>query len=753
MKKIEKTIEFAGRKLTLSTGDIAAQADSAVMAYYGDTVVLATVVSQNPKEDWGYFPLQVEYQERLYAGGRIKGSRWVKREGKPSDDEILTARLIDRSIRPLFPNDYKKEVQVVITVLSVDLENSPDIIAGIAVSAALSSSSIPWSGPLSITRVGFVEDKFITNPKVNELENSKLDIVVSNTKEAVVMIEAGANQVPEDLIVRGIEHAQKDGETLIKFIEDFAKNVGRKKDVVEEVKINKDIEKEVKKLAEKKVDELIKGMADKSLGYPDYDNYKKAVSENFDDSSKADSEKIFEALFKDKLRKMILDGKRPDGRSHDELRDLSAYVSVLPRTHGSAIFNRGQTQALSIATLGASSLELLIESAEGEESKRYMHHYVMPPYSSGETGRMGSPNRREIGHGALAERALFPVIPTEDEFPYTIRVVTEILSSNGSTSMASTCGSTLSLMDAGVPIHSPVAGIAMGLIVENNEKFAILTDIVGIEDGGGDMDFKVAGTKDGVTALQLDVKTLSLTLKMLEAALKQAKKAREEILKVMLLAISEPRKKVSKYAPKIKQVKINPEKIGELIGPSGRTIKKIIAETGAQIDVNDDGTVSISSADEESLESAVAKVEGMTKDVEPGEIYDGEVKRVENYGAFVEILPGKEGLVHVSEMSEGFVSDPFNVVKVGQAVKVRVREIDNFGRINLSMILDKEVSERKQKKEFNNFNDRRNDRRNEGRRGDGRNNRGSGDYRRSSGPHFPTSRLLEEVQGLNRKRN
>jgi polyribonucleotide nucleotidyltransferase len=760
MKKIEKSIEFAGRKLTLSTGHVAEQATSAVMASYGDTVVLATIVAQDLKEDWGYFPLQVEYQQRLYAGGRIKGSRWVKREGKPSDDDVLIARLVDRSIRPLFPKNYNKEIQVVITVLSVDLENSPDFVAGCAVSAAFNASSIPWGGPISMIKVGLKDEKLITNPKEEEIKEGEMELFVSSTDKAVIMIEAGAKQVSEEIVLKGMDHAQKAGKKILKFITDFSKSVGNKKDLVEDEKFDKGVEMKVRKLAKESVLKLATGMADKTLGYSDYDETKKAISEEFEDEDKKQAVEIFEKLFSENIRNMILSGRRPDGRKHDELRDLSSSVSVLPRTHGSAIFNRGQTQALSIATIGASSLELLIETAEGEESKRYIHHYSMPPYSTGETGRYGFPKRREIGHGALAEKALFPVIPTVEEFPYTIRVVTETLSSNGSTSMASACGSTLSLMDAGVPIVSPVAGIAMGLIIDSPNKYKVLTDIVGVEDGNGDMDFKVAGTKNGITALQLDVKTQSLTLPILKDALEQAKKARNEILKVMLKAIGRPREEVSKYAPKIKTIKIDREKIGEVIGPSGRTIKGLTADTGAEIDVSDDGTVSVSAITEESVKRAIEKIEGLVAEVEVGQTYEGEVKRVENYGAFVEVLPGKDGLVHVSEMSQDFVKDPNEVVKIGQKVKVKVREIDNFGRVNLTMLLDGQKSakpvrqndrSRGYKDRRGGYSDRRRDTRGrrDYRRGDSR----SDQRRRSSGPHFPTSRFLEEAQNLGRKRN
>jgi polyribonucleotide nucleotidyltransferase len=749
MKKVEKTISVAGRDLKLRTGDIAGQANGAVMASYGETVVLATVVAQELRDDPGYFPLTVEYQEKLYAGGRIKGSRWVKREGKPSDDEILIGRLIDRSIRPLFPNSYMKDVQVVITVLSVDLQNSPDFVAAVAAVSALSISDIPWDGPVGIVRVGKVGDKLTINPTVDEMETSDLDLVVSSTNDAVIMIEAGANEINEKEIVEAIEVSQVESKKIIKFISDFAGLVGIKKQEVSKGKPNAELRKKIEKLTNKKLADLASKMATKEAGYSDYDALKDAVIDELEGDDKKEISAIFEELFKEVVRESILSGKRPDGRKHDEIRSLSVMVGVLPRTHGSAIFNRGQTQALTISTLGSRSLGLTIESAEGEETKRYIHHYSMPPYSSGETGRMGSPKRREIGHGALAERALLPVIPSLEEFAYTMLVVTEILSSNGSTSMASVCGSTLSLMDAGVPIKAPVGGIAMGLVIKNQKEFAILTDIVGVEDGSGDMDFKVAGTKDGITALQLDVKTLNLTLPILGKALAQAKDARLQILDVMGKVINKSREKVSDYAPKIKLIQIDTDKIGELIGPGGKTIKGIIAKTGAQVDVEDDGSVSISAQTETEMEAAITAVEGLTKDVEPDEVYDGEVKRIQPFGAFVEILPGKEGLVYISDMSTDYVKHPGDIVNEGDKVKVRVKEIDKLGRINLSMILDKtqekKSSDRPQRREYSkDSNDR------------GRNRGYSRGFNKKSfdknqgGPHFPASRLMNSKKDFSR---
>lgn len=743
MKRIEKSIDLAGRKLTLSTGRLAEQAGGAVLATYGETVVLATVVSRELEKDLGYFPLTVDYQERLYAGGRIKGSKWVKREGKPTDEEILSGRLIDRSLRPLFPKSYKKEVQLIVTVLSVDTENDPSILAAIAASAAVSISSVPWKGPVGIVKIGSKDGKYLVNPTNSDLELSNLDLVVSSTKDAVVMIEAGAREVDEKEVLEGIKFAQEESKKVIALIEELTKEVGGEKDIYEETKQTAKLITQVKKLITDKLDVLVKGMAKHEGGMDAYKELLNAVTENFEDEENKFIPEIFDSLVKEYIRNITLKGKRADGRKHDEIRSLYGEVGILPRTHGSAIFARGQSQVLTVTTLGAPSLGQLIESAEGEEAKQYMHHYSMPPYATGETGRVGSPNRREIGHGALAERALIPVIPKEEDFPYAIRVVSEVMSSNGSTSMASVCGSTLSLMDAGVPLKSPVSGIAMGLVVEDDKDYAILSDIMGMEDFNGDMDFKVAGTKDGITALQLDVKTLKLTPAILEKAMNQAKVGRAFILDSMLKTLSQPRQSVSLHAPKIKLIKIPVDKIGELIGPGGRNIKKIIAETGAQVDVKDDGSVFISALTDESVKEGVTKVEALTKDPLPGEIYEGLVKRVQPFGSFVEILPGREGLVHVSDISEEYVNDPSDFMKVGDKVQVRVKEIDDLGRLNLSMVLDPSYDQRKEEKskDFHDKSPRRFDnRRNSERRGRSRDFQGG----KSGGPHFPTSRLLDQ---------
>ena len=535
MKKIEKSIDLGGRTLTLTTGELAEQAAGAVMARMGDTVVLATVASAPLKMELDYFPLSLEYQEKLYAGGRIKGSRWVKREGRPTDEEILSARLIDRSLRPLFPKTYKMEVQIIITVLAVDMENDPAILGAIAASAAVHVSTLPWKGPVAPLTVGLVDGKYLINPVTADMDKSLMDLTVSSTKEAVLMVEAGAKEVTEEQIVKGIEFAQKESKAVLGLIEDLAKEVGVKRDTYKEEKPSAELESQVKKLVGDKmagvVDSLVHVENGRSTELQDLID---AVTANVTEIDAKWVPEIVDHLKKAFIREQILKkGKRPDGRKLTQVRELSAQVGYLPRVHGSALFKRGQTHVLSVATLGAGKMGQLLESAEGEVEKHYMHQYNMAPFASGETGRVGNPGRREIGHGALAERALLPVIPSQEEFPYAIRVVSEVMSSNGSTSMASVCGSTLSLMDAGVPIKSPVAGIAMGIIMgekampAGRQEFAVLSDIMGIEDFNGDMDFKVAGTEKGITALQLDVKTLNLTSEILSKALEQSKDARD----------------------------------------------------------------------------------------------------------------------------------------------------------------------------------------------------------------------------------
>ena len=705
MKIISKSVEIGGKELTLEVGRFAAQASSAILARYGDTMVLATVVVAKPREDLDYLPLGVEYMERLYAGGRIKGSRWVKREGRPSDEATLTARLIDRSVRPLFPEGYKNEIQVVITVLSVDSENSADIPAIGAVSVALAIADIPWEGPIGAVRVGFVpkngEGVFIINPTYQDLEFSELDLVVSSTEKAIIMLEGGAKEISEETLLKAIESGQKESLKIIKIINELAKEVGKKKEKFTPVEIKASLINQIEKEVKKEVEEAVSLMASKEGPGGVLEEIKQAVVEKYPEEKKDQIAKIIEKLFKKTMRNQILTkGKRPDGRKLTEIRPIEIEVGLLPRTHGSAMFKRGNTQALTVTTLGSPSLEQLIESMEGEETKRYMHHYYMPPFSMGETGRVGWPSRREIGHGALAERALEAVLPSEEKFPYAIRIVSEIMSSNGSTSMASVCGSTLSLMDAGVPIKAPVSGIAMGMVSEG-EKQVILSDIIGLEDFNGDMDFKVAGTQKGITAIQMDVKTKDLTVKTLQKVLSQGKEGRDFILGKMLEILPSSRTQVSKFAPKIEVVHVPVEKIGEVIGPGGKIIRKIISETGAAVDVEDDGSINISSPDQEVVNRAVEWVKSLVREVKAGEIFEGTVKRIQPFGAFVEVLPGKDGLVHVSRMSKDFVKDPSDEVTICQKVKVRVTEIDDQGRINLSMLFGDEDKNQENFPRFN----------------------------------------------------
>ncbi len=703
MQKTSLTLDLAGRTLTLETGSLAKQATASVLARLGDTMVLVTVVAGGVREDLGYFPLTVEYVERLYAGGRIKGSRWVKREGRPSDQAVLTARLIDRSIRPLFPKEYKNEVQIVVTVLSVDGENEPDVLSLIAVSSALSISKIPWNGPIGAVRVGLIKGKenenleFLINPASSEIALSELDMIISQTEEKTVMIEAGALQVSEKAVFEAVVSARMQSSAIIALIKTLTKKVGQKKESVTHDNKLRELSARIEKSYKEELIALINSRLGKeSTGRETEDVINKIFEdEQTQGNEGADKKTIAKAVeqvsFKIIRENILKHAKRLDGRSIDEVRPISASASVLPRTHGSAIFQRGDTQALTVVTLGSPRLEQLIESAEGEESKRYIHHYSMPPYSVGETGRMFGPSRREIGHGALAERALEPVIPAQEKFPYTIRVVSEILSSNGSTSMAATCGSTLALMDAGVPIEKPVTGVAMGM-ASDDQKYVILTDILGLEDFAGDMDFKVAGTEKGITAIQLDVKILGLTDAQIKETLEKAKVARLHILQKMLEALPVTRNKISEFAPKIEVVRVPVEKIGEVIGPGGRVIRNIIAQTAAAVDVEDDGSITISSTSQEAVTKAVDWIKGLTREIGVGEIFEGTVKRILPFGAFVEVLPGKEGMVHVSQMGSGFVKSPSDVVQIGQKVKVRVREIDEQGRINLSLFQTNEQS-------------------------------------------------------------
>ena len=695
MNIIEKSIEIDGQKLTLQFGKLAQAVDSSVYATLGDTAVLVTVAvgPENPNID--YFPLSVEYAEKLYAGGLIKGSRWVKREGRPSDDAVLKGRIIDRSIRPLFPKTYKKQVQVVVTLLSIDGVNDPEILSAIAVSVALSISSIPWAGPISTVRVGYItstenkESAFILYPTENEQEFSDLDLVVSSTKDKVLMIETKANMIKDEIIQEGIEMAKIENKKIIEFIENITKEIGKKKDVAPSEADYSEIIKLVKSKYAKPVSDAVKQAA-ATAGSEDR-MIKELVDTIYEElEKKFDTKQILAAITKynySNIKSDILTKKiRPDGRKFNQVRDLNVEVSLLPRTHGSALFQRGQTQVLSIATLGSTTLEQLIEGPEGMEVKRYIHHYSDGPYSYGQTGRMMGPSRRAIGHGALAEKAIEPVLPSTEDFPYAIRVVSEILSENGSSSMGSVSGSSLSLMDAGVPLKQAVAGVAMGLVSKSDDEYAVLTDIVGLEDFAGEMDFKIAGTVDGITAIQLDVKNKGLTSKMIKDIFVQGKEARLKILEAMNKVISSPRKEVSRYAPKVVVLTPPPDKIGEIIGPGGKNIRALIARTQTEINVDDDGKVTVSGLDRTKVDEAVAHIGNITREIQVGEEFTGEVKRILPFGAFVEMVPGKEGLVHVSKMGTGFVKHPEDVVKLGQKVKVKVYQIDNMGRVNLQMI-------------------------------------------------------------------
>jgi len=687
MKKIvSKSIEIAGRTLSFQFGKLAQQATSAVVARYGDSVVFASVVMGREDLSKDYFPLSVEYQERLYAGGRIKGSRWIKRE-RNTDEESLSARLIDRSIRPLFPKDFKNEVQIIVMVLATDTENDTDVLAVNAVSAALATSPIPWNGPIAAVRVGLEDSQLVVNPKNGNRDGVVLDLVVSSSKDLVPMIEAGATQVPEEQMFTAIETAVAENKNIISVINELVSVVGKDKIRVKKAEIDSELRQQVEKALESQIDDFVTNYS-KQEGVGALEGLRESVVLQFDPKNKNDIYQIIEDILYKTIRENILEKqKRPDGRKLDEIRPLSIEVGTLPRVHGSAIFQRGQTQALTVTTLGAPSLGQTLETAEGETIRRYMHHYNFPPFSTGETGRVGAPKRREIGHGALAERALASVIPSEEEFPYAIRVVSEIMSSNGSTSMASTCGSTMSLMDAGVPIKSPVAGISIGLVT-SKDKYLLLTDIIGIEDHYTDMDFKVAGTRDGITAIQLDTKIDGLTLEIIKETLTRAKTARMQILEAMLKILPESRKELSQYAPKIHVVTIPVDKIGELIGPGGKVIKKLMADFNVTIDVNDNGSVFVSGADQDGVNNAIGWIGSLGQEAKPGEIYEGTVARIQPFGAFVNILPGKDGLVHVSQMGQGFVSDPSQIVHEGDKVRVWVIEIDAQNRISLSMLFD-----------------------------------------------------------------
>ncbi|AKI92120.1 polyribonucleotide nucleotidyltransferase [Bacillus subtilis] len=681
------TIDWAGRTLTVETGQLAKQANGAVMIRYGDTAVLSTATASKEPKPLDFFPLTVNYEERLYAVGKIPGG-FIKREGRPSEKAVLASRLIDRPIRPLFADGFRNEVQVISIVMSVDQNCSSEMAAMFGSSLALSVSDIPFEGPIAGVTVGRIDDQFIINPTVDQLEKSDINLVVAGTKDAINMVEAGADEVPEEIMLEAIMFGHEEIKRLIAFQEEIVAAVGKEKSEIKLFEIDEELNEKVKALAE---EDLLKAIQvhEKHAREDAINEVKNAVVAKFEDEEHDEDtikqvKQILSKLVKNEVRRLITEEKvRPDGRSVDQIRPLSSEVGLLPRTHGSGLFTRGQTQALSVCTLGALGDVQILDGLGVEESKRFMHHYNFPQFSVGETGPMRGPGRREIGHGALGERALEPVIPSEKDFPYTVRLVSEVLESNGSTSQASICASTLAMMDAGVPIKAPVAGIAMGL-VKSGEHYTVLTDIQGMEDALGDMDFKVAGTEKGVTALQMDIKIEGLSREILEEALQQAKKGRMEILNSMLATLSESRKELSRYAPKILTMTINPDKIRDVIGPSGKQINKIIEETGVKIDIEQDGTIFISSTDESGNQKAKKIIEDLVREVEVGQLYLGKVKRIEKFGAFVEIFSGKDGLVHISELALERVGKVEDVVKIGDEILVKVTEIDKQGRVNLS---------------------------------------------------------------------
>ncbi len=677
--------------LILETGKIAKQADGAVTVRYGDTIVLVTAVaSKEPKPDIGYFPLTVEYREKTYAAGKIPGG-FFKREGRPTESETLSARLIDRPIRPLFPNGYLNEVQVMGTVLSSDGENDPDVLGIIGASASLMLAGIPFQGPVAGVRVGRVNDQFILFPSYAEADQGTLDLVVVGTEQGVVMIEAGAKELPEAMMIEAIEFGANAMREIFALQRQLLTGANRSPRPFTPLLPSAQLMERVRSKATPRLAEINRRRS-KQERDAEIDRLRQdllvSLRENADGGTPPTDKTIlaaFEQVEWEDVRRFILTQKtRLDGRRYDEIRPISCEVGTLPRTHGSSLFTRGQTQSLSVTTLGTSNDEQLVEALEGTSYRSFMLHYNFPPFSVGEIKPVRGPGRREIGHGALAERALRPMIPAKEQFPYTIRLVSEILESNGSSSMASVCAGTLALMDAGVPIGKPVAGIAMGLVHEGS-RYEVLTDLSGLEDHHGDMDFKVAGTRDGITAIQLDLKIDHLPHEVIRRTLQQAHEARLKVLDTMLQTLDKPRPDISSYAPRIVTIKINPDKIRDVIGPGGKMIRKIIEETGATIDVEDDGSVMIASANEEKLNAAIGRIKALTEDPEIGKVYTGKIKRIMAFGAFCEILPGKEGLIHVSELADGYVESVESAVKLGDEVQVKVIEVDEQGRVNLSI--------------------------------------------------------------------
>lgn len=694
--------DWAGRQLKVETGKLAQQANGSVLVSYGETMVLATAVMEKEPREVDYLPLTVDYEEKYYASGKIKSSRFVKREGRPSEEAILTGRMIDRVLRPCFNQGIRNDIQVILTVLSFDKENDPDMPALLAASLALGISDIPWQGPIAGLRVARSSEErkpgqeWILNPTYSLREETDFDLVVAGKEERINMLEGGAKEAPEETVLSAIEFVQPYLKRIIDFQNKIIEEIGQKK---AELEISQPDPKLVEQVREQLGNKLESALYQpgKSHRMEELSDLKKdllsaLLDESADDFDKKKNQidQIFEEEIDRVLRQNILrpsrgQEKRPDGRKTDEVRPIRAQVSFLPRTHGSALFQRGETQALSVVTLGGPGEEQIVEGMEIEEKKHFMHHYNFPPFCTGETGRVGGPGRREIGHGALAERALLPLIPNKEKFPYTIRLVSEILSSNGSSSMASVSGSSLALMDAGVPIKSHISGVAMGLVMDSVDNYRVLTDIQGPEDHHGDIDCKVAGTKRGVTAIQMDVKIEGVTLNILKDVFQQAREGRLFIIKEMGKAIGRPRGHLSPWAPRVLTLRINPERIRDVIGPGGKVINEIIEQTGAKIDIEDDGLVNITSLDEEGGQKALEWVKNLTREVKPGEIFQGRVTKITDFGAFVEILPGQEGLVHISELAPYRVERVEDVVRTGQIIPVKVKEIDQLGRINLSL--------------------------------------------------------------------
>lgn len=688
-KKVFKT-EWAGRSLTIETGQLAKQANGAVLVRYGDTVVLSTAVASKEPRDGDFFPLTVNYEEKMYAAGKIPGG-FKKREGRPGDEATLTARLIDRPIRPLFPKGYRHDVQIMNTVLSADPDCSPEMAAMIGSSMALSVSDIPFQEPIAGVNVGYIDGKYVINPTLEQKEVSRLDLEVAGHKDAVNMVEAGASEITEQEMLEAIFFGHEEIKRLVAFQEEVVEHIQPVKKEFIPVERDEELVQRVKSLTEEKGLKETVLTFDKQQRDENLDALKAEIATEFVDEADPENELLIDEVYailndlvKEEVRRLIADEKiRPDGRKPDEIRPLESEVGLLPRAHGSGLFTRGQTQALSVLTLGALGDYQLIDGLGPEIEKRFMHHYNFPNFSVGETGPVRAPGRREIGHGALGERALRYIIPDTTEFPYTIRIVSEVLESNGSSSQASICGSTLALMDAGVPIKAPVAGIAMGLVTRE-DSYTILTDIQGMEDALGDMDFKVAGTKEGITAIQMDIKIDGLTREVIEEALEQARQGRLAIMDHMLQTIDQPRSELSAYAPKVEIMHIKPEKIRDVIGPGGKKINEIIDETGVKLDIEQDGTIFIGAVDQEMINRAREIINEITREAEVGQVYHAKVKRIEKYGAFVELFPGKDALLHISQISKDRINKVEDVLKIGDTIEVKITEIDKQGRVNAS---------------------------------------------------------------------